>query len=541
MVLFSISRLRNDCCRPLLQQLVFLQFQCQQSRGNHQGKLDYVVNPKSKDRKFDFNAKKQKKKRSRIHSFIDRARFRVQGGCGGRGSLSTMRLARKNYLKADGGHGGDGGSVIIIADPSTQSLERSHPHVMGGDGGHGEGQDCHGARGKNYLFRVPVGVIVKRIIEVDEEWDETSQTVRKISSIEENDENNYVDYNRDGMDDFDGQFDNASFENNEEEEEEDDIEESDQDDPEDSEEYGHHEDDGDDADNAYGVEDMSSLRFREGECESSGDDEHTMDDRKTVVIADLDVPGAHVVVARGGLGGKGTCTFASKFGPLPDANFLIRRSKPVLGEVAFLELELKLIADVGLVGFPNAGKSSLLRAMSRATPAVAPYPFTTIHPLVGMIEYRDGLRIRAADIPGLIDGASQGKGKGHDFLRHIERTKALLYMVDAAGVDFRNPVSDLEILAKELSSYGDGSLMERRALVVANKLDLLDDVQIPEILSSINDAAVSLGIQTEQTVLGISAGVTGEGLPELSRAIRNVVTKVEEDRQEELEQSAIWK
>jgi GTP-binding protein len=395
------------------------------------------------------------------------------------------------------------------------------------------------------LLRVPVGVIVKRIIDVDEEWDATTQTVQKTYlTNEEYKDGNYVQYNEDGIDEYDGEMDDASLENYEDEEGEEDTEEVDQDVFEESDGndcHGAEEEEEEEDDDGYMEDQESSMRLNADECEPEiGDDELTMDDRKTVILADLNEPGAYVVVARGGFGGKGTCTFASKFGPLPDANYLIRKSKPMLGEVAFLELELKLIADVGLVGFPNAGKSSLLRAMSRASPAVAPYPFTTLHPLVGMIEYRDGLRIRAADIPGLIDGASQGNGKGHDFLRHIERTKALLYMVDAAGVDFRNPVSDLEILAKELSSYGDGSLMERRALVVANKLDLLDDVQIPEILSSINDAALSLGIQLEQSVLGISAGVTGEGLPELSRAIRNVVTKVEEDRQRELEQTSFW-
>jgi GTPase len=168
--------------------------------------------------------------------------------------------------------------------------------------------------------------------------------------------------------------------------------------------------------------------------------------------------------------------------------------------------------------------------MSRASPEVAPYPFTTLHPLIGCIEYRDGLRIRAADIPGLIAGASEGRGRGHDFLKHIERTKALLYIVDAAGVDFRNPVEDLRVLVDELSCYGDGSLLERRALVVANKVDLLTKERIAEILARVGEAADEIGIQTDHDVLGISAGVTGDGLGELSKAIRDVVTQTEMDR-----------
>lgn len=173
--------------------------------------------------------------------------------------------------------------------------------------------------------------------------------------------------------------------------------------------------------------------------------------------------------------------------------------------------------------------------MSAATPEVAPYPFTTLHPLIGVIEYRDGFAVKAADIPGLIDGAADGRGKGHDFLRHVERTKALLYIVDAASVDFRNPVDDLRILAKELASYGDGSLMERRALVVANKVDLLHVDHTAELLVMIQEAAIELGIRFEHDVMAISAGVTGVGLGDLSKAIRDVVSSSEADRQYDFE------
>lgn len=262
------------------------------------------------------------------------------------------------------------------------------------------------------------------------------------------------------------------------------------------------------------------------------------DNRESVVLADLDIPGSHIMVAHGGRGGVGTCYYAKDHNPLPDMELLKQNATPGLGEVAFLELELKSIADLGLVGFPNAGKSSLLRAMSQAAPEVAPYPFTTLHPIIGCIEYRDGFQIRAADIPGLIAGASEGKGRGHDFLRHIERTKALLYIVDAAGVDFRDPVEDLNVLANELASYGDGSLLERRAIVVANKIDLLTPERMPEVLHAIGEAAKALGIDCDQDVIGISAGVTGEGLSALSQTIRDVVSQSEADRVLELESMA---
>jgi Obg family GTPase CgtA len=170
--------------------------------------------------------------------------------------------------------------------------------------------------------------------------------------------------------------------------------------------------------------------------------------------------------------------------------------------------------------------------MSRASPEVAPYPFTTRHPLLGVLEFRDGARIRVADIPGLIDGAAQGRGCGHDFLRHVERTKALLYMVDAAGTDFRDPIQDLRVLVNELESYGDGSLLEQRALVVANKVDLMEKEKIQEVLGQLAEVADSLGIHRDHDVMAISAGVTGFGLGPLSQAIRKTVELSEMDRQE---------
>lgn len=175
----------------------------------------------------------------------------------------------------------------------------------------------------------------------------------------------------------------------------------------------------------------------------------------------------------------------------------------------------------------SAGKSSLLRAMSRAAPEIAPYPFTTLHPLMGVIEYRDGMHIKVADIPGLIAGASQGRGKGIDFLRHIERTKALCYVLDIAGTEGRDPHEDLRVLVDELSAYGEGTLLERDALVVANKVDLIEPERLPALLASIQDTADTLGIESWSPVAGISAGVSGEGLAGLSKDIRSIVEQLE--------------
>jgi GTP-binding protein len=165
--------------------------------------------------------------------------------------------------------------------------------------------------------------------------------------------------------------------------------------------------------------------------------------------------------------------------------------------------------------------------MSRAAPEVAPYPFTTLHPLMGVIEYRDGLHVKMADIPGLIEGASEGRGCGHDFLRHVERTKALMYIVDLAGNDGRDPHEDLRILVDELCAYGDGTLLERDALVVANKIDLIEPDRLASLLASIEETADSLGIERTSNVAGISAGVTGEGLDILSKDIRQIAEQFE--------------
>lgn len=184
------------------------------------------------------------------------------------------------------------------------------------------------------------------------------------------------------------------------------------------------------------------------------------------VIVDLDSPGMDFIVAAGGNGGRGNMHFATSTNRAP------RHCTPGQpGEERRIELELKTIADVGLVGFPNAGKSTLLRAVSRARPKVAPYPFTTLHPIVGIVEYPDYHKLSVADIPGLIDGAHNNVGLGHAFLKHIERTHVLVYVLDTAGVDGRNPWEDFNHLQNELELYMKG-LSKRPAIIVANKMDL---------------------------------------------------------------------
>lgn len=190
------------------------------------------------------------------------------------------------------------------------------------------------------------------------------------------------------------------------------------------------------------------------------------------VLADIDEAGAEVVIAKGGHGGRGNARFATPSNRAP------REHEP--GEVTApleLGLELKLIADVALVGYPNAGKSTLLSRISNAHPKVAAYPFTTLHPVIGVMEYPDFRKVTVADIPGLIDGAHLNRGLGHYFLRHIERTKLLIYLVDLGGVDGRDPNDDVRILKNELEAYMEG-LSSRAKIVLANKTDLVEDQDV---------------------------------------------------------------
>ena len=184
-----------------------------------------------------------------------------------------------------------------------------------------------------------------------------------------------------------------------------------------------------------------------------------------VLLADLNTPGARLIAARGGRGGRGNQHFASSTNRAPQ---FAQDGQP--GEERELELELKLVADVGLVGFPNAGKSSFLAAVTKARPAIAAYPFSTLGPHVGIVEFDDYTRMTIADIPGLVSGAHENVGLGHAFLRHIERTRVLAYVLDLSGLQNRLPWEELKALLAELEAYQPG-MTQRPALIIANKTD----------------------------------------------------------------------
>jgi GTP-binding protein len=191
-------------------------------------------------------------------------------------------------------------------------------------------------------------------------------------------------------------------------------------------------------------------------------------EQSAIPVVDLTRDAQEFVLCRGGAGGKGNVHFKSSRNRAPR-----QYTEGEEGEQGHFIFELRTIADAGMIGYPNAGKSTLLRRISAARPKVAPYPFTTLHPIVGVIEFSGYERATVADIPGLIEGAHRGVGLGHEFLRHITRCRILLFVIDVAGSEGRNPVEDLQNLRREINLY-DPTLTSRPWLVVANKMDLPD-------------------------------------------------------------------
>ncbi|KJR99351.1 MAG: GTPase ObgE [Peptococcaceae bacterium BRH_c4a] len=240
-------------------------------------------------------------------------------------------------------------------------------------------------------------------------------------------------------------------------------------------------------------------------------------------IGDITEGGQRLVVARGGRGGRGNTRFATMINKAPK---LAEKGEP--GEERWISLELKLLADVGLVGLPNAGKSSLIAKISAARPKIADYPFTTVVPNLGMVRVDEGNSFVVADIPGLIEGAHSGTGLGHEFLRHVERTRVLVHLVDVSGSDQSDPVKDFNTINRELELYKP-ELMERTMLVAANKMDAPGSRENLEVLVR------ELGERYE--VFPISA-LTGEGVDRLvtrlSRLLESIPAKEPQAREQDI-------
>ncbi len=218
-----------------------------------------------------------------------------------------------------------------------------------------------------------------------------------------------------------------------------------------------------------------------------------------------------VILAKGGKGGKGNARFATPTRQIP------KFAKPgFLGEEFEVALELKLIADVGLVGFPNVGKSTLISVVSAAKPKIANYHFTTLTPVLGVVKLEEGKSFVMADIPGLIEGASDGVGLGHEFLRHVERCRLIVHVVDVSGMEGRNPAEDFEIINRELKNFS-GELSERPQIVAANKCDMASPEQIGEFCKYIEDRGLPF--------FEISAATT-QGTKQLVNAVASELDKL---------------
>jgi len=236
------------------------------------------------------------------------------------------------------------------------------------------------------------------------------------------------------------------------------------------------------------------------------------------VLGDLTEPNQKLVVARGGKGGRGNARFAT---PTRQAPRIAEPGKP--GEERWLILELKLIADVGLVGFPNAGKSTLLSRISAAKPKIADYPFTTLEPNLGVVKLVEGYTFVVADIPGLIEGAHKGIGLGHDFLKHIERTRVLLYILDLSKKE--EVVKDYQVLKKELELFNP-NLLKKPYLIALNKVDLFPNMD--EVKDIINKFP-----EEDRNRIHLISAVTGQGVVDLLYALWNIIRKEKESCHEE--------
>ena len=404
--------------------------------------------------------------------FVDHIKIHVKAGDGGNGCCSFRREKFVPKGGPDGGDGGKGGDVILEVDHHTDNLRdffyRSRHKADRGR--HGEGQKKTGKSGKNLVLKVPPGTIVYQCdpkdLEPGDDF-ELPENADWIGDYDEDDQGHMVLMDRD-----------------DEGEEEEDLEE----------ENGGADEDGD---SGMLVEDLEEEEMVE--LVEEIEEEHPFGR----VIADLTKVGDRFVLCRGGIGGKGNWNFRTDTNQAP-----IEFTPGEKGEEGSFYLELRKIADVGLVGFPNAGKSTLLRALSNATPKVAAYPFTTLKPMVGVVEFPGFIRTTVADIPGLIEGAHRNIGLGHDFLRHISRCSVFLFVVDTAAVDQRDPISDIQILRKELKLF-DPELSQRPWIIVANKIDLEDSELFLEPLKQ---------RFPNQKILALSA-LKGDGVDDLGKEL----------------------
>lgn len=346
--------------------------------------------------------------------FVDEVKVSARAGHGGRGCVAFLREAFRPKGGPIGGDGGRGGNVILRADHDLNNLVNQYhaPTLKAQNGAHGLGKGMNGKSGKDLIVKIPCGTVVWRLTQekkIEPPGEEEAETATAPE----------------------GGFPVGSATRSLLPR----------------------------ANHAPAIE----IDLAEEEPEAPKGPS-AVPERGEMVV-DLVEHGQEFILCRGGRGGFGNRHFANSRRQAPR---FAQPGEP--GEEGEFLLELRTIADIGLVGYPNAGKSTLLSAVSRAHPRVAPYPFTTKHPHVGVVDYDDWFRVTLCDVPGLIEGAHKNVGLGHEFLRHIRRCRALAIVVDMAGIDGREPVDDYRQLLAELKLY-DPELLERPQFIVANKMD----------------------------------------------------------------------
>ncbi len=347
--------------------------------------------------------------------FIDEIKVFARAGHGGKGCVAFHREAFVPKGGPSGGNGGRGGSVILQADHDLNNLIAQYytPRLIAqvGEAGLGKGMDGHA--GKDLIVKVPCGTLVWKL--------NSGTSVEPPAPVAEPEDEGEAE-----------EKERPTFKS---------------------------------AGSARPV-----MRRAGGEKAieidlKTEEDGPARDDKKGELVVDLTEHGQQFVLCKGGRGGLGNRNFATARRQAPR---FAQPGEP--GDEGEFLLELRIIAEVGLVGYPNAGKSTLLTAISKARPKVAPYPFTTLTPQIGIVEYSDWKRLTVCDVPGLIEGAHRNVGLGHEFLRHIQRCKIIVLLLDMAGVDGRNPWDDYKQLLSELELY-DPALVQKPIYVVANKMD----------------------------------------------------------------------
>ena len=348
--------------------------------------------------------------------FVDEVKVYAKAGHGGKGVVAFLRETFRPKGGPSGGNGGRGGDVILQADHDLNNLIQQFytPRLIADDGEQGKGKGMDGHAGADLIIKVPCGTLVWKLRD-------TTPEPQKPGDEDDDDE-----------DKPEEKAVHKSFQSS----------------------TSHRP-----LMRRAGGERGMEINLEEEETSAVAPEE------KGELVADLTEHGQQFILRKAGRGGLGNRNFATARHQTPR---FAQPGEP--GEEGEYRLELRTLADVGLVGYPNAGKSTLLTAVSKARPKVASYPFTTLHPQIGIMEFPDFSRLTVCDVPGLIEGAHENVGLGHKFLRHIERCKLLVLLLDMAGTDGRNPWDDYKQLLNELGLY-DPALLERPRLVVSNKMD----------------------------------------------------------------------